>query len=225
MSFRTKEYYTTDEDWDKIGIDVAFFSGHQKVDLIIRSAIILLMVIDFYSIVISLEKKLTSFRILAFFLIVLLLFILVPFRPNLKIMHLEYKQMDVYTYKKYLLIRPILLREQSVFLKNFKSASLSKVNFRLSPYWKITLKFTNPDVTIKVPFREDLPYKIHHAVYYGLNKRVSANIETSISAMQKFYPYFELKQTYEHVEFRYLFLLSLFLGYIIFTLVLPVIIS
>lgn len=225
MSFRTKEYYTSDEDWDETGIDVAFFSGHQKIDLIIRFIIIVLAVIDLYTLTISILTKITIFRIFFFLLIVCLLLILIPFRPNLKVLHLELKRMDVYTYKKYPFLKPILLHDESVFLKDFKSASLSKVNLRLSPYWKITLKFLDPDTTIVIPFREDLPYKIHHAVYYGLNKRASADVKKSITAMQKFYPYFELKENFEHVEFRYLLLLSLFLGYIIFTLVLPIIIS
>lgn len=225
MSFRTKEYYTTDEDWDNTGIDVAFFSGHQKIDLILRTIIVAMMLLDLYTLVSSLLVQFTLLKICFLSFIIFLMFFTIPFRANLSVLHLEYKRMDVFVYKKYPLIKPIKLKEYTVFLKDFKSASISKVNLRLSPYWQIILKFTDTINTVKVPFREDLPYKIHHAVYYKLNRHAAAEVKTSLSAMQKFYPYFEFKKGYEHAEFRYLILLSYLLACLIFTLVFPLIIA
>lgn len=225
MSFRTKDYYTTDEDWDTTGIDVAFFSGHQNSDLLLRSIIVAMILLDLYTLVLSLLTHVTLLKIGFLCFILLLMSFTIPFRANLRVLHLEYKRMDVFVYKKYPLIKPIQLKDYTVFLKDFKSASISKVNMRLSPYWQIILKFNNSINTVKIPFREDIPYKIHHAVYYKLNRHASAEVKTSLTALQKFYPYFEFKKGYEHVEYRYLILLSYLLSCLIFTLVFPLIIA
>ena len=225
LSFRSREYYKDYDDWDKTGIDIAFWKGHEKSDLIIRSIIMVMILFDIYSLVISLLPKNTFEKSGIIVLLLFLLLMTFPFKANLTVLHLEYKRIDIFTYKALPLLKPFLINEQSVYLKDFLSASLRKSIFRFSPYWLIKLTFSEPNTVIKIPFRYDLPYKLHHKVYYKLNKRVSAEVKTTLQALIKFYPYLGFKDSYEHLEYRYLILLSYFLAYFIFSLILPLIIS
>lgn len=224
MSFRSREYYK-EQDWDKTGIDIAFWNGHEKSDLGIRTLIVAMMIFDVYSLINSLNEKFTTLKVVILLLIISLMLITVPLRKNLTILHLEYKRIDIFRYKTMPLFKPFLLAENSVYLKDFKSVSLNKSRFRFSPHWQINLKFKDPTTTVKIPFRDDLPYRIHHAVYYGFKKKCSAEIETTLQALEKFYPYFNLQTSYKHTDFRYLVLLSYFLTYFVFSLIFPILIS
>lgn len=223
MSFRSREYYK-ESDWDKTGIEVAFWNGHERSDLIIRTIIVVMMLVDIISLIRSIAITPTTLKFFFLFVIILLMIATVPFRRNLTVLHLEYKRIDVYTFKSIRPFRPHLLKEESVYLKDFKSASLSRVKARLSPFWQLKLKFEDPGKTIKIPFRNKLPFKIHKYLYYALKLKASDDIDTSISALLKFYPYFEFKDMYKPVDYRYMIMMSCLLTYFVFSMILPFII-
>ena len=223
MSFRSREYYK-ESDWDKTGIDLAFWNGHENSDLGIRFLILIMMIFDIYALVVSILEEITPIKLILVFFISLLFLLTFPLRSNLTIMHLEDKRIDIATYKTIPLFKPFLRKEKSVYLKDFKSATLSKRRVRFSPHWEMKLSFSSPNESIKIPFRLDLPYRVHHIVYYKFQKKVSAEIITSIQALERFYPYFEFKRSYKHTDFRYLVLLSYFIGYFIFSFILPILV-
>lgn len=222
MSFRTREYYK--EDWDKTGIDLAFWNGHERSDLVIRFIIIALMSFDSILLINSLIEQVTEIKVVILTGILFLILITFPLRNNLTVLHLEYKRIDIFTYKTIPFLKPILRKEKSVYLKDFDTASLRKKNFRFSPHWELRISFTNPNETVKIPFRADLPYRVHHAVYYGFKKKCSNEIITSLEALRKFYPYLKFQKEYSKTDFRYLILLSYLICYFIFSLIMPVLV-
>ena len=223
MSFRSREYYQ-ESDWDKTGIDVAFWNGYERSELIIRFLLIGMMSVDIISLISSLVEKFTMLKTSFLLLIIFLVLFIIPFNSNLTILHLEYKRIDIIRYKAVRYLKTIVTDEQSVYLKDFESATIHKVNFRLSPYWQLKLKFNDPSTTITIKFRKNLPYRLHQFVYYKLNRKCSSEIQTTLNAVMKFYPYFEFKKSFSHVEYRYLIFLSYFIGYFMFTMILPFII-
>ena len=184
-----------------------------------------MMSIDIISLISSIIQKYTNPKAIFLIAIIFLVLFIIPINNNLTILHLEYKRIDITKFKVIPFLKPFVTNEESVYLKEFKSASLHKANFRLSPYWKLKLGFENPDTTITIPFRRNLPYKIHYHLYYKLNHKCSADIPTTIDAVLKFYPYFEFKKSFDHVEYRYLVFLSYVIGYFIFSLILPFLIN
>lgn len=222
MSFRTREYYK--EDWDQTGIDLAFWNGHEKSDLAVRFIIIALMSFDSILLINSIIEKLTEIKVVILTGILFLILITFPLRNNLTILHLEYKRIDIFTYKTIPFFKPILRKEKSVYLKDFDSASLNKRRFRISPHWELRISFTNPNETVKIPFRANLPYRVHHVVYYGFKKKCSNEIVTSLEALRKFYPYLKFQKEYRKTDFRYLVLLSYLICYFIFSLIMPILV-
>ena len=224
MSFRTREYYN-ESNWDETGIDIAFWYGFEKSDILIRLIIVLMILIDMYSLLYSIINNFTTLKLALLLLLSILIIFTLQLGPNLTIIHLEYKRMDVFKYKSLPLLKPIKLQERSYYLVDFKSASLTKSKFRLSPFATLKLKFLKPETTLKIPFRRDLPYRVHYDVYYKFKKKCSQKVDISIDALQKFYPFFNLKDNYREEEFRYLVLMTYFLTYFIFSLILPFIIN
>lgn len=223
MSFRSREYYK-ESDWDKTGIEIAFWSGHERSDLIIRTIIVFMMLVDIISLIRSIAIAPTTLKVFFLFVIIIIMLATIPFRRNLTVLHLEYKRIDIYTFKSIRPFRPRLLKEESVYLKDFKSASLGRVRARFSPFWQLKLKFENPGNTIKIPFRGKMPFKIHKYLYYALKFKASDDIDASITALLKFYPYFEFKDMYKPIDYRYMIMMSYLLTYFVFTMILPFII-
>jgi hypothetical protein len=225
LSFRSREYFKETDNWDQTGVDVAFWNGHQKSDLLIRSLIISMILFDFFIISRNLLNQFTINRFSILIVISFLLFFTLPYKKNLTILHLEYKRMDIFSYKVLPFLKPLQISEKSVFMKDFQSATLSKINLRFTPYWQIKLRFNDPKTIIKIPIKGNLPYHVHSHVYYNFKKKCSADVDASIAVLEKFYPYFELKKSFNFIDFRYLFLLTYFLTYLIFSLIISVIIN
>lgn len=224
LSFRTRDYYKEDA-WDETGIDLAFWKGYEKPDFLIRFIIAIMIFFDIFLLLYSIFRSFTLNKILFLLVLILLLFFIVSLESNLTILHLEYKRIDILRYKVIPIIKPLLTSAKSYYLVDFESAKLSKSTLKLSPFYTIKLKFMKPKETVRISFRADLPYRLHKAVYYGLNKKCSDKVSISLEALEKFYPYFELKGYYQHQDYRYLLLLSLFLAYFIFSFILPTLIA